>query len=318
MNYLTKLLTAFILMLSFNAEATFPNLSFPTVSYVSFESIDLEKDLNDPARNLTISAQLRVPGSCYQDENGGSSCPAVILAHSTGGIENVGAFYARLLNLRGFATLEIDMWSARGLRGGADRPSFPTVNIPDAYYALKALASRPEIDPDRIGLMGFSWGGSVTMLSATEAYRDLFSTLISADDDPLELQDLEFAAFVAHYPVCWAYNEIPSAEFTDLTGKPLLIQIGSLDDYDRAPNATNSAGDECADLIASLPPGEGDNVSLNVYEGAYHLWDRLLPAITFFDPFAFLGVGGDVRIVPNVPLAFESRRKVVNFFKENL
>ena len=50
-----------------------------------------------------------------------------------------------------------------------------------------------------------------------------------------------FKAHVAHYPVCYAYNAVfptlpPPAQFgtqfLNLTGAPVLIQVGSSDDYD--------------------------------------------------------------------------------------
>ena len=74
-----------------------------------------------------------------------------------------------------------------------------------AFGALKFLSEHPNIDPNRIGVLGFSWGGVVTMASATELYASQFGG------------NLRFAAHVAHYPICYAYNlPIPGAEFGDL------------------------------------------------------------------------------------------------------
>ncbi len=84
------------------------------------------------------------------------------------------------------------MFSLRGL--GSGRPPLPTFNVPDAFGALAFLSQHPQIDANSIALLGFSWGGVVTMLSATKSYTQSSGN------------GLKFAALVAHYPVCWGYN----------------------------------------------------------------------------------------------------------------
>lgn len=114
--------------------------------------------------------------------------------------------------------------------------------------------------------------------------------------------DFQFAAHVAHYPVCWGYNRVPSIIFNDLTGAPVLIQVGSLDDYDEGAAP-------CENLAASFP-----EVSVKVYPNAHHAWDRLQPPLTVQDPFSHLGAGGEVNIVPNPGKANQSSKAVVNSF----
>ena len=268
----------------------------PTISYVQYQSVN---PIN-PEEPLTISGQLRVPVINDEEPDAQQSIPAVLVLHGSAGVDSRGEFYIESLNDAGFATLEIDMWAARGLTGGGDRPALPTLTVPDAFGALKYLSEIPHIDAERIGIMGFSWGGVVTMLSATEAYATTFGN------------GLTFAAHVAHYPVCWGYNiGIPGMEFHNLTGNPLLIQIGNLDDYDEGSLP-------CEHLIASLSEAEQLTTSLNVYPNAYHAWDRLQPPVTVFDPFSHLGMGGDVEIVPNPGKAFQSRTNAVRFLQESL
>jgi hypothetical protein len=85
-----------------------------------------------------------------------------------------------------------------------------------------------------------------------------------------------------------------------------LIQIGTRDDYDDGPGP-------CQDLAAPFA-----NVSVKVYRNAYNAWDRLQPAMTVIDPFSHQGAGGEVEIVPSPGKAFQSRAKVVRFFKAEL
>jgi dienelactone hydrolase len=297
------LFTFIAAIIAATAHAEIIELNVPNISYVQFQSIDI---LN-PGELLTISGQLRIPVINEEEPIYQQGVPAVLVLHGSAGVDSRGEFYIEALNDAGIATLEIDMWAARGLTGG-DRPAFPTLTVPDAFGALKYLSEIPNIDVERIAVLGFSWGGVVTMLAASQSYADIYGN------------GLAFAAHVAHYPVCWAYNKVlPSPfpppiapvglEFGDLTN-PLLIQIGDLDDYDER-------GDQCQNLIASLSEEDQSIASVIVYPNSYHAWDRLQPPITVFDPFSHLGMGGYVDIVPNPGKAFQSRSKAVQFLLES-
>jgi dienelactone hydrolase len=260
----------------------------PIISYVTFSSLD-------PTRPLAVGGHLRVPA----DAEG--ALPAVVIVHGSGGVDSRGAFYAEALNGAGIATLEIDMWAARGwLAGISGRPGGVPETLPDAYGALKFLtdvrlpSGEPRFDPARIGIMGFSWGGVVSMLTATTPYAHLGG-------------GLKFAAHAPNYPVCWVYNRIPGYGFNSFTGAPVLIQAGELDTYDLP--------DTCPDLVHSLPAAAQQFISVVVYKHATHAWDRLQPAITVIDPFSHLGQGGEVDFVPNPGVARRSRQASVEFFQ---
>lgn len=285
------------LIFSMTAVAGGFNANLPAISYVSFES----PNLLPPGEPLTISGELRIPTENSQEhgvDSIHSGFPAIVLLHGSAGVDSRGSFYIDALNKAGIATLEIDMWSARGM---SSRPNaLPDVTVPDAFSALRFLAKNPSIDPDRIGVLGFSWGGVIALLSATKHYNDLYGK----DSDG---EDLTFAAHVAHYPVCWVYNaNLPGLFFDDLTGNFVLIQIGDRDDYDDGSKV-------CESLAAPFA-----NVSVNVYKDAYHAWDRLQAAMTVNDPFSHQGAGGEVEIVPSPWRAFQSRYEVVRFFKAKL
>jgi len=272
----------------------------PVMSFVEFQSLDLEQE---PPGPLTVKGKLKLPvryqwrKRCFLPKK---KIPAVVILHGSAGVDFRGDFYARALNTVGIATFEVDMWEARGINSVADRPPIPLFTYPDAFGALRFLSEHPNIDPDRIGIMGFSWGGVVTMASATKLYASQFGG------------GLRFSAHVAHYPICFGYNSsIPGSEFFDLTGAPLLIQIGEEDDYD-------NGSAPCFALKDSLDPAEQSVVEVTSYEGAFHGWDRLEVPITVDDPFSNLGVGGEVELVPDVDQAYESRKKVVRFFRHHL
>lgn len=272
----------------------------PETTFVEFQSIDLA--LSPPAP-LTIKGKLKLPVRYHRQGILGLASiklPAVVIVHGSNGIDYRGDFYARALNAVGIATLEIDMWEARAIQTPEDRPPLPLFNYPDAFGALKYLSEHPDIDPERIGIIGFSWGGVVTMASATELYASQFG------------EGLKFAAHVAHYPVCFAYNSpIPGTEFVELTGAPVLIQIGEEDDYDEGSGP-------CYALKESLPEDVQGVVEIAAYDDAYHAFDRLEVPKTVIDPFSHLGTGGAVEMNPNPEQAYNARRKAILFFLKHL
>jgi len=162
------------------------------------------------------------------------------------------------------------------------------------------LGAHPEVDPARIGIAGFSWGGIVTMLSATRRYAEE----VAGDGGE------RFAAHAPFYPVCWSYGRRPGYEFRGLTGAPVLIQAGASDTYDRPTG--------CQEMVAALPEADRRHVRVVVYEGATHAFDRLQPAVTVRDPHANEGAGGEVRFEPNPAVTARAHRETVAFFRRAL
>lgn len=273
-----------LLLFTYTAYAGANQSSLPHVSYINLPvTVNANKIIN-------TAAQLRIP------KNITTPAPAVIILHTTIGVDSTGSFYASKLNKEGIITLELDMWSGRGLTGGASgRPSSPQETLADAYTALAYLAQRPEVDSNKIGLLGFSWGAVVTMLTATNQYHAMSNL------------PYKFAAHVAHYPICYGYNQIPGFEFTNLTGSPVLIQAAQLDEYDY-PGA-------CQDMVNQIPAADQQYVEVIEYPNVYHTWDRLEPELTVEDPIAHLGMGGLVTLKPHKRTAKKSRKKAVRFFK---
>ncbi|MBX3685545.1 MAG: dienelactone hydrolase family protein [Rhodocyclaceae bacterium] len=286
----------------------------PETAFVEIPSIDLGAQ---PPAPLVVKGKLSLPlrfdrrKRCFVV---GTALPAVVILHGSAGVDSRGDFYARGLNAAGVATLEIDMWEARGVTGPQNRPRAPILTFADAFAALGYLSAHPNVAPGRIGVLGFSWGGVVSLAAAETLYATNFG------------KGLHFAAHVANYPVCYGANAVipglpPPAEFGSqllhLTGAPVLIQIGSEDDYD------NGAG-HCRTLADGLNGSNNNVVQVTEYPGAYHAWDRLMIPVTAQDPFGNegsyfrSGVIPTVRIAPDVDQAYASRRRVVEFFRRKL
>ncbi|MGD0191425.1 MAG: alpha/beta fold hydrolase [Rhizomicrobium sp.] len=224
---------------------------------------------------------------------------AIVIVHGSGGVDSRGQCASAALNAAGFATLELDLWAARGVASPQERPKHVAETLPDAFAALDYLSHRRGIDPARIAIMGFSWGGVVSMLSATNASRRMFGKVGQS-----------FAAHAPLYPACWLYNTMPGFEFRDLTGAPIFIQTGADDLYDDP--------DGCEKLVASLAPNDKAAVTWTTYAGATHAWDRREPDIIAVDPMAHKGKGGEVPFTYNPEIARQSTGALVEFFIRTL
>ena len=242
---------------------------------------------------LSIAGKLSTPTE-------GAPAPAVLICHGSDGVDGRGEFHAAALNATGIATFEIDMWAARGVKRGAlARPRSVPETLPDAFAALAFLARQPEIDPERLGVLGFSWGGVVSLLTATPRWRDA----LGANAPPIR-------GHAALYPVCWAYENVPGLSLADLTGAPILIQAGDADAYDDP--------DGLDQLLQRLPAASRAVIRGVTHPGAGHGFDRDAPARTIVDPFAHKGVGGPVLMAFQPEAAAAARAANVAFFLETL
>jgi uncharacterized protein len=241
-----------------------------------------------------VSGELRIPDSKHD------RLPAVLILHSSPGFDGRGAFYAEALNRAGIATVEIDYMQGRGM------PATPRHNLPHAYETLQYLAGHPRIDRARIGIMGFSWGGILSVLTSSEEL-----TLQYTGGKP------RFAAHLGIYPLCWRHRAVLAGTakffkptvYRRVTGRPVHILAGDKDDYD--------APDSCREFLAELPAEARLNFSLTIYPGATFGWDSRFSSASY-DIGAKKGKGGIVDVIANPDIANRSREFAVAYFRKNL
>ena len=117
----------------------------------------------------------------------GGKAPAMVLIHGGGGTSNVR--WVRLWNERGYAAISMDLCGkaygktdGQGTRHDTAGPSgwddsFGQIDwaiedqwtyhaVADAVLAHSLLRSLPEVDAERIGVTGISWGGYLTCIVA--------------------------------------------------------------------------------------------------------------------------------------------------------
>ena len=197
---------------------------------------------------VTVKATLGFP------EQVRDRYPAIIVVHALGGYRDANeGFVAAELRKAGFATLTYDSFAARGTTGAALQGSsgYLPPGVADAYAALRFLSGEPRIDPDRIAIIGFSYGAEVAHLTA-------FETLRSA----LNPGPGRFAAHVAFYPG-GTFGAI--AEANAYTGSPVLMLLGEKDDNLPVAKIENY-------LAYARAAGTPAPIETLIYPGAYHAW----------------------------------------------
>lgn len=99
----------------------------------------------------------------------GASKATIVLSHGYGDNQNQMLPWADFLNRSGFSVFTYDM-RARGASGGS-AVTLGALEQYDLVSAVEYLATRPDVDPSRIGALGVSLGGSVTILAAARDPR---------------------------------------------------------------------------------------------------------------------------------------------------
>lgn len=104
---------------------------------------------------ITLAADMYIPAGAS------GKLPAIAVSGPFGAVkEQSSGLYAQQLAERGFLTIAFDP-SFTGESGGQPRRvASPDINVEDFSAAVDFLSVQPEVDPDRIGILGIcGWGG---------------------------------------------------------------------------------------------------------------------------------------------------------------
>jgi dienelactone hydrolase len=195
-------------------------------------------------KQVTISGELHLPP-------GAGKVPAMLIHHGSGGVSPTReGRYAREMVELGVGALVLNSFAGRGVSSTVrDQMAVTAMEmLGDAYAALGALAEHPRIDGGRIGIVGFSKGGSVALLAAHERHA---ARLLPRGP--------RFALHVAFYPACTSHYRQPKT-----TGAPIYLLLGGADTY---------AGVEPCQEYAAALKAQGARVEVVVYPGAPHGFD---------------------------------------------
>ena len=236
---LTRLLGALLLLASTGASPAYETewVEFPALKEFDGKPVELSALLFRPA--------------------GRGPFPAVVMLHGCGGFYTsqgyVTASYRHWLDLlasNGYAALLVDSFNPRGHRTICEQQKRAILisreRVEDAYAALRWLEQRRDVLPDRIGLLGWSNGGSGALYTLRESRPDR-----------------GFRAGVAFYPGCRALlqSKTPYRPYA-----PLLVLSGEADDWTPAAPCV---------ALAAIARRKGAPMEIVTYPGAHHSFDRL-------------------------------------------
>ncbi len=230
------------------------NLSEPpdngTINYNVPKGIDLTDIISgkyDSTNSELVSGELSIPKITSSEK-----IPAVVIMHASGGVfpwreKEI----ARYLNKYDIATFIPYSFKSRGVSGTNKTMgtgiSFG-MRMADAYEAFKLLATHPSIDPNRIGIMGYSSGGIVSMLAMDKKIKDS----ILGDQPGFKAHVNVFASVLMQY------------ENPDPTPAKMLFLSGEKDDI---------CPIESIEAYVNKLKSAGSIVELTVYRDAYHSFD---------------------------------------------
>ena len=227
---------------------------------------------------------------------------AVVLMHGCGGAYNAkGELSARfhsyvdLLHSQGTHALVLDSLTPRGERElctqkiGTRKVTMQHRRL-DALAALQWLAQQPQVDPQKIGLMGWSNGGSAVLAASNERHAEVAKSLVKPN------------FVVAFYPGCEAELQRGYQPTADL-----LLLVGEADDWTPA--------EPCKRLAAQAPRNGGANISIEVYPGAFHGFDSTAALRVRKDVPSGVNKGQGVTVGGDVDALRLSRERLIQFLK---
>ena len=239
--------------------------------------------------------------------------PALVLMHGCSGLlDGKGRIFplyrlwARSLVVQGYVALVVDSATPRGFgqtcSAGPARATMVRDRPSDAYAALQYLQAQPFVQKDRVGLMGWSQGGGVVLLSIND--KSIGRPAALAQD---------FKAAVSFYPGSCS-EKLQSKPFTEVepaswtTQVPLLTLMGEADTWTLFP--------PCESFLVAAK-ARGNPVELKSYPQAVHAFDapnlsrRELPQYRTGDgPIPVIATDREAR--------FDAFVRVLEFLKSHL
>lgn len=207
------------------------------------------------------AVQKPVTGVLFRP-NTADRVPAVVALHGCGGLYQDGrikehyASWGGLIAEAGHALLLVDSHGSRGhgslcaipleqraVRADREMPR-------DAYGALRYLQSRPDVRGDRIGILGWSFGGQALLWTVAEGFSAR----------PRDLPSGDFRAAIAFYPNCYLVNQTRSWS----TKIPLLVLMGDIDNF--------TPPKPCVELLDRTRKA-GAQVEIQLFANSHHAFD---------------------------------------------
>jgi pimeloyl-ACP methyl ester carboxylesterase len=219
----------------------------------------------------------------------GENGVTIILLHGYGGNRRGMLSRANILTMHGYGVLLYDL-RGHGESGGEVR-SFGWQDVSDVKAALEFLGKSDGVDPDQIGILGFSIGGQIAIRAAAE-YDEIKAVIaddpsfVTIDDAPRPKNVKESLYYLVSWITSrgvslWSGVPIPTGivdELAEISPRPILfIATGKTKGRDTVRNFYDNA-DQPKDYWG-IPKANHGNL-LNTHTDEYEQ-----KVIDFFDRY---------------------------------
>jgi dienelactone hydrolase len=232
----------------------------------------------------------------------GTSAPAMVLFHGCGGLlDSRGRLAARYVSLAatlnglGIHVLVTDSLTPRGekelcTQRTGQRRITQLERRRDALGALVWLAMQPGVDAQRLGVLGWSNGGSTVLAATNKRHAEVRAAAVQP------------SLAVAYYPGC--ESELQRGYEASA---PLLMLLGEADDWTPAA--------PCKSLAAAASSA-GPKPQWEAYEGAYHGFDGTAPVRHRADVPNGVRPGAGVHVGGQLEARAASQARLLKFLNE--
>lgn len=242
------------------------------------EKLNFYTNAGSGVSSVKLSATLHMPRSDKK------VAAMVIISSSSGVLDHVEGYYAHRLVQSGIAALVVDSFAPRNITRISNNQSLLSswAMENDAFAALSELRKDNRIDPNKIGVMGVSKGGTVAQNSAFTFRQGARHT-----------GSLAFALHVSIVPDCVTHQFSHAAT----TGAPILYMLAELDDL--------TPSKPCLEYADRIKEAGNNSVSVKVYSGQHHGWEVIGPVLNvkttenYSACAAMVDVNGDYTIKSN-------------------
>jgi dipeptidyl aminopeptidase/acylaminoacyl peptidase len=127
------------------------------------ETSPMERNVSFRSDGPKLSAVLRIPHGMREGERR----PAFVVLHGFGSTKNAGNVIrpTEMLSALGYVTFRFDMRGCGESEGEKGRV-ICLEQVEDTRSAVSWLCEQPEVDPERVGLLGSSFGAAVAVYTA--------------------------------------------------------------------------------------------------------------------------------------------------------
>ncbi len=233
-----------------------------------------------PQTSQEVLQQILLPNDILLlPQNRQGPFPLVVFLHGCGGLAPNHVDWGNWWRARGFAVYAINSYKGRGWKGPqikevcTGRRLTGTERTADAMVGLADVKTNPNIDPNRIIIMGWSHGGwtALDLMALNPPKRNpptLTQPVRMKSGQPATLQGVR--GVITLYPYCGQLAEVQKLGLN--VRIPLLMLNGGADRI--VPH-------EACEAVAARASQSGFPIRAHTYEGADHGFDNKKAKGTF-------------------------------------